>query len=155
MRWRIPAALGAVVAIAALVKRKPKEDAHHEVPRVFTATRVVCFSLVVALIIGAIWYARHDPEREAAQSHAIALLQRYGCAGCHTIPGVPRASGRVGPPLTGIDNRIYVGSADRNDPDALAHWIVDPPRSDPQTAMPRTGISLDEARQVVRYLRGR
>ncbi|MBV9772769.1 MAG: c-type cytochrome [Gemmatimonadetes bacterium] len=87
-----------------------------------------------------------DPHRAPAE------LRRYGCNTCHTIPGVPGADGRVGPPLTGIAGRAYIGGVLTNTPANLVHWIVDPPAVDSQTAMPRTGISPDEARDVAAYL---
>ena len=87
-----------------------------------------------------------DPERGAA------LAGRYGCGGCHTIPGVPGARGLVGPPLADIGRRVFVGGVVPNTPDALISWIVDPRALDPKTAMPVTGISRLEARDVAAYL---
>jgi cytochrome c1 len=85
-------------------------------------------------------------------SHAAADLQRYGCAGCHTIPGIPNAVGQAGPALKDLRSRTYIAGSVRNEPEALAQWIVDPPKLDPFTAMPRTGISKTEARDIVEYL---
>ncbi|WP_246179633.1 c-type cytochrome [Microvirga thermotolerans] len=79
-------------------------------------------------------------------------ILRYGCAGCHTIEGIPHADGLVGPPLTTISRRVYVAGMLKNTPDNLARWIVDPRGINPQTAMPVTGISPAEARDVVAYL---
>jgi mono/diheme cytochrome c family protein len=98
------------------------------------------FSLV-ALFIGT------DQENERVTRYVTA----YGCAGCHTIPGMRNAVGRVGPVLANLRERTYVGTL-RNDPTALAAFIVDPPTVDPGTAMPRTGISRPEADTVARYL---
>ncbi len=80
------------------------------------------------------------------------LLIRYGCRGCHTIPGVPGAAARVGPPLDGIGDRVYIAGVLRNTPDNLVRWIEDPHEVDPRTAMPATGISKREARDVAAYL---
>lgn len=87
-----------------------------------------------------------DPDRGRA------AMERYGCAGCHTIPGVPGARGLVGPPLADIGRRVYVGGVVPNTPDNLINWIVDPRSIDPKTAMPVTGISRLEARDVAAYL---
>jgi cytochrome c len=84
--------------------------------------------------------------------HAEAYFARYGCAGCHTIPGVSGADGEVAPPLAGLRRRVYVGGVLRNSPDNLIAWIVDPQRFSPNSAMPATGISPAEARDVAAYL---
>ncbi|HEV2603226.1 MAG TPA: c-type cytochrome [Microvirga sp.] len=87
-----------------------------------------------------------DPDRGRE------LAQRYGCAGCHTIPGVPRAQGKVGPSLEGFAARVYIAGITTNTPDSLIQWIQNPRSLDPKTAMPITGISSREARHVAAYL---
>ena len=87
-----------------------------------------------------------DPSR----GPAIAL--QYGCAGCHTIPGIRGAGGRVGPPLADLGARVYLGGRLTNTPGNLIRWIEDPRGVDPQTAMPTTGISKREARDMAAYL---
>jgi cytochrome c2 len=86
-----------------------------------------------------------DPRRGEA------YIVVYGCAGCHTVPGITRANGLVGPSLESVGRRVYVGGMLRNTPDNLTRWIVNPREINPQTAMPITGISPDEARDVVAY----
>lgn len=83
------------------------------------------------------------------------IVRRYGCAGCHRIPGIRAPGGRVGPPLAGLAERVFIGGVLPNTPDNLIAWIHDPPAFDPKTAMPVTGISLDEARHVAAYLYSR
>ena len=85
-----------------------------------------------------------------AQDH----IQRFGCAGCHTIAGGSGASGLVGPPLQQIRDRIYVGSRP-NTADNLIEWIVNPRAVNPHTPMPITGISESEARDIVAFLYAR
>jgi cytochrome c2 len=80
------------------------------------------------------------------------LMTRYGCAGCHDIPGVRGAGGRVGPPLRQLAGRLYIGGVLTNRPDHLMRWIVNPRAVSPKTAMPVTGISEAEARHVAAYL---
>jgi cytochrome c len=87
-------------------------------------------------------------DADAAQP----LFRQYGCAGCHTISGVPGASGTVGPPLSGIRQRIYIAGVTPNTTQHLLQFIVDPHSIDEKSAMPATGISLEEARHVVAYL---
>jgi cytochrome c2 len=87
-----------------------------------------------------------DPARAAE------LATRYGCSGCHTIPGLPGADGKVAPPLDDLRARVYIGGVLPNNPKNLVDWIVDPRRFSPGTAMPRTGINEAEARDIAAYL---
>lgn len=68
-----------------------------------------------------------DPRRRGP-----ALIRRYGCAGCHTIPGVSGATGLVGPPLRNVARRVYIGGVITNTPDNLMQWIVNPQALDPK-----------------------
>ncbi|MBI0539121.1 cytochrome C [Roseomonas sp. KE2513] len=90
-----------------------------------------------------------DPGR------APELITRYGCGGCHTVPGVPGADGKVAGPLTDMRARVYVGGVARNTPRDMVAWIVDPRSLSPRTAMPATGITEAEARDVAAYLYAR
>jgi cytochrome c1 len=83
---------------------------------------------------------------------APALLRRYGCAGCHTIPDIPGGDGQVGGSLADIKRRVYIGGVTTNTPDNLVRWIVSPQTYSPRTAMPVTGISEADARHVAAYL---
>lgn len=85
-------------------------------------------------------------------SRAPELIRRYGCAGCHTIPGIPGGDGQVGGPLKDLRQRVYVGGVVLNSPDNLTRWMVSPQTFSPRTAMPATGISEPEARDVAAYL---
>lgn len=87
-----------------------------------------------------------DPDRGQA------LVKRYGCAGCHTIPGVRGANGLVGPPLQKFGSRVYIAGVVTNTPDNLIRWLKDPPGLDPKTAMPATGVSDADARDIAAYL---
>lgn len=102
-------------------------------------------------------------ERQQRQSVAIAMtggdpslapaiFRRYGCGGCHMIPGIPGADGKVGPPLFDLRQRVYIGGVINNTPQNLIGWIVSPQHFSPKTAMPPTGISEDEARHLAAYL---
>ncbi|MDB5502436.1 MAG: putative cytochrome c class protein, partial [Tardiphaga sp.] len=64
-------------------------------------------------------------------SRAPPLLRRYGCGGCHTIPGIPGGDGQVGAPLQNMRNRVYVGGVLPNNADNLVKWIVSPTTFNP------------------------
>ncbi|MEZ0171304.1 cytochrome c family protein [Microvirga sp. TS319] len=126
--------------------------------------RSAAIGFVLLLIAVAAGYAAHayrdmrQREQRAERmtggdiTRAAAHVVRYGCAGCHTIPGISRANGLVGPPLDSISRRIYVAGMLPNSPENLIRWIVNPRDVNPKTAMPVTGISEDEARDVAAYL---
>jgi cytochrome c2 len=76
----------------------------------------------------------------------------YGCPTCHVIPGVRGATGKVGPPLTGVADRVYLAGRVANEPQNMIDWIRNPQKIDPQTAMPNTGVTERDARDIAAYL---
>lgn len=80
------------------------------------------------------------------------LIRDHGCGACHSIPGLLRADGIVGPPLRGFALRAYIGGAHPNTPDNLVRWIMDAPGMSPATAMPDMNIPEDQARHIAAYL---
>jgi cytochrome c1 len=126
--------------------------------RVFT-TGALFVSLFVAA--GMIWQQQRQSERVAVAmtggdpARAPAAIRRYGCGGCHTIPGIPGGDGQVGASLAAIRQRVYVGGVVSNSPENLVQWIVSPQAFSPRSAMPATGISEAEARDVAAYLYSR
>ncbi len=87
-----------------------------------------------------------DPDRGRV------LLRTYGCASCHTIPGVDGATGLVGPPLAGVAARSYIGGVLTNTPANMVRWIRDPKGVDSLTAMPNVGVTAADARRIAAYL---
>ena len=83
---------------------------------------------------------------------APGIFRRYGCTGCHAIPGVAGADGKVGGELRSLRQRVYIGDGLNNTPDNLIRWIVSPTHFSRQSAMPATGITEAEARHVAAYL---
>jgi putative membrane protein len=79
-------------------------------------------------------------------------IGKYGCGACHTIPGVANAQATVGPPLTAIAERHFLGGHLVNTPDNMIKWIQDPQRADPGTAMPTLGVTDQDARDIAAYL---
>jgi cytochrome c len=87
-----------------------------------------------------------DPDRGRQ------LIDRYGCAACHTIDGIPSARGLVGPSLNGIRERPFVAGQLTHDVGSIVSFIRDPKRVDSATVMPDLGLDETEARHVVSYL---
>jgi cytochrome c len=87
-----------------------------------------------------------DPERGQA------AIQRYGCPACHTISGIAGAHGLVGPPLTGVASRVYLGGVLPNTPDNMIRWIRHPRQVDEKTAMPEMGVTAQDGRDIAAYL---
>lgn len=79
-------------------------------------------------------------------------IAAYGCASCHSIPGIPGVQGEVGPPLNRFARRVYIAGLLPNTPAALEQWILDPPSVNPRTAMPKLGLTQQEARDMAAYL---
>jgi mono/diheme cytochrome c family protein len=79
-------------------------------------------------------------------------IQQYLCATCHVIPGVVGANRHVGPPLTGMANRKFIGGVVPNTPANMLRWLRDPTQIDPLTAMPDLGITDRDARDIAAFL---
>jgi len=78
-------------------------------------------------------------------------IRRYGCATCHTIPGVPGAIGSIGPPLEQLARRSYIAGSP-NAPEHLVAWLQHPRRVRPGTPMPEMGVTERDARDIAAYL---
>lgn len=90
--------------------------------------------------------ANGDPQRGRRE------IVRLQCGVCHAIPGVRAARGRVGPPLEGFRQRIYLAGKWPNEPRHLVSWLRDPPRMAPLTAMPALVHDDQSARDIAAYL---
>jgi cytochrome c len=120
----------------------------------------------LALVIGIGGYAGYLVQRESdwRYRHIVAVtrggdpdrgrsaIQRYGCGRCHTISAIRNANGLVGPPLDGIAKRIYIAGVVPNTPDEMIAWIRNPRAIDAKTAMPDTGVTLEDARDIAAFL---
>jgi cytochrome c2 len=103
--------------------------------------------LAVVLIVLAMGCAE-DPAVENGR----LLLRQFGCGACHEIPGVAAANGRVGPPLTAIASRVYLGGTLPNTRQNMIRFIRRPQDIDPKTAMPDLGVTEAHARDMAAYL---
>lgn len=125
---------------------------------IVVAAAALCVLLAVA-VVTVLQVNRMHEDREVAvaltggdPTKAADLATRFGCAGCHIIPGLPGAHGQVGAQLADLRKRVFLAGVVRNTADNLVQWIVDPPSLSPRTAMPVTGISRREAADVAAYL---
>jgi len=122
-------------------------------------TSCVVLAVAAAAITSALAWSSQQQTEEIARAmtggdptHAPELFRRYGCTGCHTISGIPGADGQVGPPLSDLVHRVYIGGVATNSADHLVQWITSPQSLSPQTVMPPSGISEAEARDIAAYL---
>ena len=123
---------------------------------------VVALVAAFAMFIG-LYAAKRESDRTAYAtmltggdpSKGPGLIRHYGCGGCHEVPGVRGASGRVGPSLDHVGARVYLAGMVTNTPTNMVQWIVNPKEITPRTAMPVTGISDKQARDVAAYFYSR
>ena len=112
---------------------------------------------VVAMML-ALWACREtpSPHRQAVAGGESArgreLVVQYGCGGCHFIPGVPGAVGRVGPPLAGVAAPSLIARHHRHEPEMRGRGLPDPPGVEPRTVMPVLGVTEAHARDIAAYL---
>lgn len=103
------------------------------------------------------WLVPPDPaadrmREEGDSERGRRLLAAYGCGSCHVIPGIPAATGGVGPPLAAWRHREYIAGILVNEPGNLVTWIVSPQSVEPGTAMPDLGVSDSAALHMAAYL---
>src|ERR1700710_3273902 len=79
----------------------------------------------LAVAAGSLWQIEHRSTNIAVAltggniARAPELIRRYGCAGCHTISGIPGGDGQVGGALSGILRRVFVGGGINTAPEKL------------------------------------
>ncbi|MGH2356042.1 MAG: c-type cytochrome [Chloroflexota bacterium] len=81
------------------------------------------------------------------------LFVTTGCAGCHTIRGVPAAAGVAGPNLTNVVLRpTLAGESIPMTPDTMVRWLLDPAAVKPGATMPDVGLTPQEAQDLTAFL---
>jgi cytochrome c len=102
------------------------------------------------IILGAAqetWFVRGGDAKQGRP-----LIVRYGCAACHVVDGVGKATGRVGPKLQDIQQQVYIGGVLPNTAENMIRWIMEPQRFSPESAMPDLDVPEQEARHIAAYL---
>ena len=125
-----------------------------------TARVVSCVpALVVALTVFGCDKGDVPEEKYAAlinvkgdADHGARVISDIGCGSCHVVPGIPRATAVVGPPLNGIGQRVFLAGLLPNTPDNMVRWLRFPQQVIPGNGMPNTGLSENDARDVAAYL---
>jgi cytochrome c len=79
-------------------------------------------------------------------------IVHHGCGGCHVIPGIRHATGRVGPRLNGFRDQMYIAGVLPNVPENLIAFLLDPTHINPRTAMPNLNLTEEEAQAIAAYL---
>lgn len=82
----------------------------------------------------------------------LSLIEREGCAACHHVPGLRWPKGSVGGSLDGFALQATIAGRFPNRPEMLVRWLRDAPAMAPDTAMPASGLTEAEARDVAAYL---
>ena len=162
------AAVGAVIGWFAAGAAEPPSGTQQRRRPEPAATSLPVLPLVgavIAIVLATAAWPTTEAWMAARQSDAVAraltggdparasvLVTQYGCGGCHAIPGLPAADGKVGPPLLGFRQRVFVAGVLPNTADNLINWIIEPRAYSPGSAMPATGISKTEARDIAAWL---
>lgn len=122
-------------------------------------SRAAMLGLVLVSLVACERYSNEGSYKEAGRitgggnpHTGKETIRRYGCQGCHTIPGIRDANGLVGPPLDHLSKRIYLAGELPNTTENLMRWIQHPHEIHPRTAMPEMGVSEQDARDISAYL---
>ena len=115
------------------------------------AALIVAVSLITSCSRQPVQHARAQALGGDVEKGREALF-RYGCGGCHTIPGVTHATGLSGPPLNDVGTRWYIAGILPNTPANMALWIREPQRINPKTTKPSVSVPDDAVRNMVAYL---
>jgi putative membrane protein len=141
----VPAGLvyfGAALALLASWMRQSERRVSRGVPAM----------MVVLLLLAGCQPGRAPDPAAADAGRGREAVRTYGCGACHEIRGVPGAVGRVGPPLTGVAQRVFIAGYLPNQPETMVQWIMVPQAFRQPTAMPNMGVTERDARDITAYL---
>jgi mono/diheme cytochrome c family protein len=95
---------------------------------------------------------REDPPLPPDAKRGEQAIQQYACATCHEIPGIVGANKPVGPPLEAMARRGVIAGILPNTPENLERFLLDPQAVSPESAMPKLGLRVQDARDIAAYL---
>ena len=87
-------------------------------------------------------------------AHGRELLSQRGCVGCHQITGAGLASPPKNEPAVrtlGLAPDLRF-ARERSEPATLVRWLLDPAKLKHDAAMPKLGLSQDDARDLAAFL---
>ena len=122
------------------------------VVKLFAACAAACVLVALVSCRQAELERKAEAMTGGSARRGVEAINRYGCATCHTIPGVPGATALVGPNLQQVASRMYLAGVLPNTPDNMIRWIQHPRDVDPLTAMPNLGVNDSDARDIASYL---
>jgi cytochrome c oxidase subunit 2 len=94
------------------------------------------------------------PPADPAYAAGEKLFLAKGCVGCHSLNAVNAPKGMIGPNLANVGGRSFIGAGSfKNTDDNLARWIQNPQAMKQGVLMPNLGVTPDEAKSLVAYLR--
>jgi cytochrome c551/c552 len=108
--------------------------------------------LILLLVSGCQMHESQAGASNDSSDRGKVAIDRYGCASCHTIPGIRGAVGLVGPSLDRIASRTYIAGVLQNTHANMLRWIQNPPQVDDKTAMPNLRVNEQDARDIASFL---
>jgi cytochrome c1 len=97
--------------------------------------------------------ARGGVDGSLPSAGGARLFLAAGCGGCHTLAGLPGASGVAGPSLTNVVLRpTLAGETIPMTPETLTRFLLDPASVKAGSPMPNVGLTEPQARELAEYL---
>jgi cytochrome c oxidase subunit 2 len=98
--------------------------------------------------------AQAGQAQEPLVAEGQKLFLMKGCVGCHSLVAYNAPKGLLGPNLANVGARTYIaaGTLPNND-ENLTHWIRFPQEVKHGVLMPNLGVTEDEAKALVAFLR--
>jgi cytochrome c oxidase subunit 2 len=94
------------------------------------------------------------PPSDPAYAAGEKLFLAKGCVGCHSLQAVDAPKGMIGPNLANVGARSYIGAGSfKNTDETLARWIQNPQALKQGVLMPNLGVTPEEAKSLVAFLR--
>ncbi len=82
------------------------------------------------------------------------LFAQKGCIGCHSLVAVNPPKGLIGPNLANVGARTWIAAGTlQNTDENLTRWIRNPQQWKQGVLMPNLGVTEDEAKALVAFLR--
>jgi cytochrome c len=115
--------------------------------------RIVAAAIFLGALAGCASDDRRSDELPGDPERGRAAITEYGCASCHSIPGVPSVGDdSVAPDLQGFADRHFIAGQIPNRTEELIEWLMNPQAIEPGTLMPDLGVTQEDAEDIAAYL---